>query len=328
MIPAGVERHPWVLRWMNRRHPAVTGPIRIERNRIYILPTRQGWGFALLLGIMLLAALNYGNSLLFVVCFWMGGVAFLAMHHTHRNLLGLMITGQAAVPVFAGNAACFVLHFSHAGREARHGLQLHHPLQTMALASLPAGTAVPVPVSIPAPRRGRLAIPRLELSSTYPLGLFKAWTWIHPALETLVYPLPARSAPLPHGAAVKDGMGKASDQGVGSENYLGLRSYRPGDGANHIAWLMLARERGLMVKQFSETAQSEWRLDWMQFFPDHEAERILSLLCRQVLEAHARGLPFALRLPDLQFPLGIGERHMQQALRQLALFGLPARSVP
>jgi len=27
-------------------------------------------------------------------------------------------------------------------------------------------------------------------------------------------------------------------------------------------------------------------------------------------------------------PLGVGERHLQQALRQLALFGLPARAAP
>jgi hypothetical protein len=83
-----------------------------------------------------------------------------------------------------------------------------------------------------------------------------------------------------------------------------------------------------MVKQFSETDQPEWRLDWAQF--DHEAdgERILSLLCRQALEAHHREAPFALRLPDRQLSLGIGEPHLQQALRQLALCGLPAREAP
>jgi len=327
-MPGAVMRHAWVLRWVNRRHPPVTGPIRVERNRIYILPTRQGWGFALLLGIMLLAALNYGNSLLFVVCFWMGGAAFLAMYHTHRNLLGLVLTGQDAAPVFAGNPATFTLRLSHPDTLPRYGLHLHHDAQTMALAALPAGTETPIPFAIPAPRRGRLAVPRLGLSTTYPLGLFEAWTWIHPALETLVYPHPARQAPLPLGAAAQGGLGTASDHGEGSEDYRGLRSYRAGDGANHIAWRTLARERGLMVKQFSETDQPEWRLDWAQFAHETEAERILSLLCRQALEAHERGAPFALRLPDRQLPLGVGERHLQQALRQLALFGLPARAAP
>jgi hypothetical protein len=83
-----------------------------------------------------------------------------------------------------------------------------------------------------------------------------------------------------------------------------------------------------MVKQFSQTDQPEWRLDWAQFAHEAEAERILSLLCRQALAAHDCDAPFALHLPDRQLPLGVGERHLQQALRQLALFGLPAREVP
>ena len=131
--------HAWVLRWMRRRHPRVAGPISVERNRIYILPTRQGWGFALLLGTMLLAALNYGNSLMFVVCFWMGGVAFLTMHHTHRNLLGLQIVGRSAAPVFAGSEAIFLLRASHTDAAPRYGLRLHHVDEARAL-----GLTVPV----------------------------------------------------------------------------------------------------------------------------------------------------------------------------------------
>lgn len=323
-----MPHHAWVLRWVRRRHPPVTGPITVDRRRIYILPTRQGWGFALLLGTMLLAALNYGNSLMFVVCFWMGGVAFLTMHHTHRNLLGLHIAGQAAAPVFAGSEAVFGLQMSHADASPRYGLRLHHTDQTHALAPLSAGVATAVPVAIAAPRRGRLDLPRLGLSTTYPLGLFEAWTWIHPALETLVYPCPAPQAPPPAGAGLQGGIGTAGDHGEGSDDYRGLRRYRSGDGAHTIAWRVLARERGLMVKQFSENNRPEWRLAWAQFAHQADAERILSLLCRQALAAHACGAPFALYLPDRELPLGSGEDHLRKVLRALALYGLPAREAP
>ena len=319
--------HAWVLRWMRRRHPRVAGPISVERNRIYILPTRQGWGFALLLGTMLLAALNYGNSLMFVVCFWMGGVAFLTMHHTHRNLLGLQIVGRSAAPVFAGSEAIFLLRASHTDAAPRYGLRLHHVDEARALAPLPAGTETTVPVTVPAPQRGRLDLPRLGLSTTYPLGLFEAWTWIHPALETLVYPCPAPQAPLPAGAGLQSGSGTAGEHGEGSDDYRGLRRYRSGDGAHTIAWRVLARERGLVVKQFSEDERPEWRLDWAQFAHDADPERILSLLCRQALDAHACGAPFALCLPDRQIPLGSGEGHLFQVLRALAVHGLSAREI-
>ena len=326
-MPA-MPHHAWVLRWVRRRHPPVAGPISVDRRRIYILPTRQGWGFALLLGTMLLAALNYGNSLMFVVCFWMGGVAFLTMHHTHRNLLGLRIAGQAAAPVFAGSEAVFGLRLSHTDAFPRYGLRLHHADQTHALAPLPVRVETTVPVAVGAPQRGRLDLPRLGLSTTYPLGLFEAWTWIHPALETLVYPRPAPRAPPPVGVGLLSGIGTSGEHGEGSEDYRGLRSYRSGDGAHTIAWRVLARERGVMVKQFSENDRPEWRLDWAQFAREADPERILSLLCRQALDAHACGAPFALCLPDRQIPLGSGEDHLLQALRALALYGLPARETP
>lgn len=315
--------HPWVLRWMNRRHPAVAGPIQLHRNRIYILPTRQGWGYALLLTLMLLAALNYGNSLLFILCFWMGGVGFLAMHHTHRNLLGLQITGQAATPVFAGTTARFPLRFAHPDARPRYGLCLHLNTQVLKLPILPAGVETPYALPLDAPCRGLLAVPRLGLSTAYPLGLFEAWTWIHPALETVVYPAPAEHAPMPlSDSAQGTGMVAVAD-GEGLEDYRGLRDYRPGDGLRHIAWWSLARERGLLTKQFDTTHPAHWQLNWAQFAAEPDQERVLALLCRQVLNAHALGVPFSLQLPDDHLAQDLGERHRDQALRQLALFGLP-----
>jgi len=318
--------HPWVLRWMNRRHPAVAGPIQLSRNRIYILPTRQGWGYVLLLTLMLLAALNYGNSLLFILCFWMGGVGFLAMHHTHRNLLGLEITGQAAAPVFAGATARFPLRFTHPDAAPRYGLCLQLNTQVLKLPTLAAGIETPYALPLDAPHRGLLAVPRLGLSTTYPLGLFEAWTWIHPALETVVYPAPAEHAPM----ALSDlaqgvGMVTAAD-GEGFEDYRGLRDYRPGDGLRHIAWWSLARERGLLTKQFDTTHPSRWQLNWAQFAAESDQERILALLCRQVLNAHALGAPFSLELPDGHLTQDHGEHHRDEALRRLALFDLPPRA--
>ena len=49
--------------------------------------------------------------------------------------------------------------------------------------------------------RGRQRIDRLQLSSDAPLGLFRAWTWLHLPLEALIYPAPVRAARLPPASA-------------------------------------------------------------------------------------------------------------------------------
>ena len=48
--------------------------------------------------------------------------------------------------------------------------------------------------------RGRQRIDRLHLSSDAPLGLFRAWTWLHLPLEALIYPAPVRLRPPPASA--------------------------------------------------------------------------------------------------------------------------------
>ena len=84
----------------------------IGRRRIYILPTRFGVALALLLAAMLVAGLNYNSNLGLAFGFLMASLALVAMHHCHRNLLGLRVDVAAEVEAFAGEHARFefVLH--------------------------------------------------------------------------------------------------------------------------------------------------------------------------------------------------------------------------
>ncbi|HEY2274425.1 MAG TPA: hypothetical protein VGH61_02885, partial [Steroidobacteraceae bacterium] len=49
--------------WVRRRQGSDVLPVTLARRRLYILPTRAGFGFGFLWILMLLAGLNYGNSL-------------------------------------------------------------------------------------------------------------------------------------------------------------------------------------------------------------------------------------------------------------------------
>ena len=46
-------------------------------------------------------------------------------------------------------------------------------------------------------RVGVRPLERYGVTTTFPLGLFRAWTWIHQDLSVLVYPRPADEAPPP-----------------------------------------------------------------------------------------------------------------------------------
>ena len=86
--------------------------------------------------------------------------------------------------------------------------------------------------------RGWLEMPSFRLETRFPLGLFKAWSWIFPKSRCLVYPSPARNPP----PMPKTGHGQAGQATRGDgEQVHGLRKYQAGDSIQRVAWRASAR---------------------------------------------------------------------------------------
>jgi uncharacterized protein (DUF58 family) len=98
-----------------------------------------------------------------------------------------------------------------------------------------------------------------------------------------------------------------------------LRSYRAGDAPKLIAWKALAREQGLLTKEFSATASSELWLDWEQA-RGADVEARLSVLAHWVIQAEDFGQSYGLRLPGARIPPARGELQRRRCLEALALF--------
>jgi uncharacterized protein (DUF58 family) len=110
----------------------------------------------------------------------------------------------------------------------------------------------------------------------------------------------------------------SGDQGTGADDFVGPRPYRPGDSPRQLDWKALARERGLVVKQFGGDHAARVWLDWHQH--GGGVEERLSRLARQVIQAHEQGLSFGLRLPGRLIEHGRGDAHKHRCLEALALF--------
>jgi uncharacterized protein (DUF58 family) len=171
-----------------------------------------------------------------------------------------------------------------------------------------------------AAKRGLLKCGRLEVFTRYPVGLFHAWSYVDFDLAVVVYPRPDTAA----GAPPTQSRG-AAEEGIpmpGDEEFNMLRAYRAGDPPKLIAWKALAREQGLLTKEFSAMASSELWLDW----DDARAadpELRLSMLCQWVLQAERYGQAYGLRLPGVNVPPSRGELHRGRCLEALALFEVP-----
>jgi hypothetical protein len=88
--------------WIRRRQGLDPDPVRLDRRRIYILPTALGLGYAAMVFAMVLGGLNFGNNLGLGLAFLLASIGLVAMHHCHGNLLGLELRLAGTESAFAG----------------------------------------------------------------------------------------------------------------------------------------------------------------------------------------------------------------------------------
>lgn len=319
------ESRPWLLgrfslRRFLRGEQAAAATVRLTHRRIFILPNRRGAGLGLLLAVQFLVAINYGNSLAFLLTFLLVGVAVLSAVHAFRNLAGLRVRTGRAAPVFHGEPALFELHVDNPSRLPRRGLhaQFRGARTDFDFEILPASTET-VKLAMPTRGRGWLPIATVHLSTDFPLGIFRAWSPLNLAQRVLVYPSPAPVAfdrpPVP---AMHE---RSRPKPGGDEDFFGFQDYRPGDPLKRIHWKGVAKAQGLKVKQYAGSEAAAVDLDW-RHTPFADTETRLSVLCRWVLEAERAGTPYRLSLPGVAIAAGLGEAQRSRCLEALAVFGL------
>jgi uncharacterized protein (DUF58 family) len=314
-IAAFANLENWAARWARRRQGADLHAVTLQRRRIYILPTRFGLVFGAMVLAMLLGALNYGASLAFTLTFLLAGLALVAMHHCHNNLLGTRLRFAGAAPVFAGETAEFRIAVGNDSMVPRFDIELTHGPHSAGQVDVPPGATEQLRLAVPTARRGWLTLDRFSVMTRHPGRLFRAWTWVHMDARCLVYPAPAAPGrPLPLGAGA--GVGGRADQG--DADFAGLRAAAPGDPPQRIAWKAYARSDALLLKLFASGEGERCELDW-DALPDLDAEARIAQLTRWCLDAEAQSRDYALRLPDRSVPLGNGDAHLELCLEALAL---------
>ncbi|RDI99634.1 DUF58 domain-containing protein [Dyella solisilvae] len=304
--------------WAERRLPALTRykrpeslPIVLHRRRVYIVPTGFGAAFTVLLLVMLLGSLNYANNAALLLTCLLGAASVASMLIAFRSLHGLRLNAVRQGHAIAGEPLTFQLVFqggdhAHPSMHAQIGDQL-------ALFAASAGETL-VSLDLPTTERGWHPLPRMKLWSNWPLGMFHAWSWIHPDHAVLIWPRPETGGPPP----VLPGDDEQRHRLHQGEDIVALRDYRPGDPMRHIAWKSSARHHNLLVKDFEQPeSQEEWRLDWRQL-SQLATEARIARLARWLSEAEAVGRPSSLWVPGEEIGLGHGRSHYVRCMNALA----------
>jgi uncharacterized protein (DUF58 family) len=300
--------------WIRRRAP-VHPPLELAYRQIFILPTRFGWMLGLLMAAMLVGSLNFNNNLGLLTTFIVAGLAVNSMLLAFRNLHKLAIRGGMATPVHAGEVAHYQLSLQSTDGRPRPSLAIRHQGRRTG-AQLTASGAAQVAVPLTTHQRGWLKPGRMQIETTHPLGLFRAWAWIWPSQPCLVWPRPASNPPaLPDGGG-GDG-GRDQQQRVEGEDFYSLRNWREGDPLHRIAWKASQRHQDLLSREFRQETAPELLLSLEQA-PARDLESRISIVTAWVLQADRQERDWILRLGTSELGPDRGPAHRQRCLRALA----------
>ncbi|MDZ4756241.1 MAG: DUF58 domain-containing protein [Phycisphaerae bacterium] len=191
-------------------------------------------------------------------------------------------------------------------------------------------------------RRGRFVFTRFRVWTTFPFGFVRKSLSFDQRTETLVHPrvLALREDLL--GALTKGGLGgfRLSSNVGPSEDYFGVREYRPGDSVRQIAWKRMAAGQGVVsierssatpprlrvvVNLRTETAQL--RVAEGRTSPREMEETAISIAASVIALAERQGYEVGLTVlgvPALRSPVRRGHWHIEKLMATLAAIDLDA----
>ena len=199
---------------------------------------------------------------------------------------------------------------------------LHDPGHAVGPVDIGGGESKTLRLAVPTARAGFVTLERFAIATYHPGRLFRAWTWVHMDARCLVYPTTGAAGPP---AAAELGRRWISR----SAESRRCRLRRPAHGQRQA--IRRSTLPGKHMRGVISCCSSS--------FPPATTNRSGSsgTLCRSSTSRRSshnsrggastrrrEGRSFGLRVPGTTVELGSGQRHLDECLRALALFGIDA----
>lgn len=293
----------------------------IGRRQLYILPTRVGWYYLLVLIALFGIAVKFDNQAAFMMLFILVAVGQVAMVYTHNNVIGLTLEAHPSPTIFAGEPAIFPVVVKNTTNKARHAVWLvcggfHQML------NLNKNETKTFDLKLPSVQRGYLNCDTVTLSSQFPIGVFFCWSKrFNSEQRCLVYPQPLNLVPFPDDGSYAGRQQATASVRLGAEDYSGMKSYQAGDRLRDIHWPSLAKINKLVSIQYENQNNSSVNLSWFTLPENLSIEDRLSQLCFWVIDAEQQGQRYQLEMPNHTIEFDNGLSHYHECLSVLALWG-------
>ena len=310
--------------------------------------TAGGVVFVSVYAVVAFAAWNTGNNLLFLVFSVMTSTLFVAWTAARSSLRDLVVSARFPDHIFSGDPAPVIVTVHNTKRllpsfsvvvearsraeevEARRRFLRRRARERKRVLAyfmyVPRRAKVEQRVEQTFERRGRVLVTGFEISTRFPLGLFRLRRRLRARdVEIVVYPKPEREGDELHLLPADAGRLEATRRGAGHDLHS-LREYQPRDDVRRIDWKATARSRRLIVREFNAEDERRVHVALDTFVEVGEGADAAARFERAVVRAGSLVAHFIEERAEVRLTAGeeesrygVGREHLYECLRRLAL---------
>ena len=231
--------------------------------------TREGWIYFGSLVVVVFAAINTNNNLLYMVLSALLAVLLLSGFLSSVNFRSVDIRIRVPATCFAGESFPVSIEMRNAksvfptfslkvGPANEHKLQFD-PVYLTCLRAKETDNRISV-ASLN--RRGRYTISKVKMTSRYPFGFLSKEKDRATKAACVCYPEIVAKEQLNFAAIDLLGANQRFERGPGNDLYM-IRDYLPSDSARHVHWKASAKTAVLKTESSRRKKLDEWRCTWI-----------------------------------------------------------------
>jgi len=294
--------------------------VTLNLKRIFVFPTVNSLALFFIIGLLFIMGVNFQNSLIYGLCFWLLALIVISIFFTYRNLSSITVKTIQSKNCFAGEKAVFELNLSCPSSQQKSSIYIGWQNQDLALVDLHENHSFNFKLSHATSKRGRFKPERLNIFSRYPIGLIIAWSYAQLDMHSIVYPEPILQDDNSYGSALDDDAERGMEVVRGTTDFSGVRTYEKGDSPKHIHWGAYAKTGKVFSKTFVDYSNNDLWLDFDALSAIQGDEIKLSHLCALILKYHQDQQMYGLKLPGKTIQPETGDAHKNNCLTALALY--------
>lgn len=312
---------------------------RAPINRTFIFPNLFGFLFGGISFVLLLMAMGYSNNLLYFFVFFLISVAVTGMWTTNKNVDRVNFESLTADWIFAREENLLKLNcdlktpkrFSlrnWAPAKLSYQIELlcfdktSPPQKPMTCNQIDGKTQISLSYS--PDRRGRRPLPRIEVQSSFPFSMLRAWKYFHENQDVIVYPERKGSMELPPLGDLSEDEKKTLQSDQQNEDHTGLfshhREFQNNDSVYRIDWKRSAKFDKLFIKKFEDDRTQKQVLSWGMTHKLRTTEDKISQLALWIELCEKSFIQYRLLLPQIKTDFGSGPTHYKSCMELVALF--------